>query len=556
MKKNGVLLKANGRLFDEKALVGLTGIRVQQRLSLPNQCELYFREPPGPLTTAQLLPVGTSFEVRLVGFERPLFVGDVTAVEHEYGPDNVRQIYIRGYDPLHRLRKRQQVRLFEKKSFRDLARELAREIGIHVSVPAADLGWARLYQHQEDDFALLVNLAAQYGYYLTMREEELHIISLEGMGQAQSLQLGQSLLQVTIEENNNDAADEIRTTGWNTARLEMHTSYVRESRSGRLIKHTRRGGESTARRSHYLLNENTPTVDHARALAQAELDYRHASEVTLQGDVNGNPEYQPGTRIQITGVEPHLAGQYVITEAIHVLEAGAGTNHYLTHIGTMPPAFPERTKADVATFGEVSQINDPERMGRVRVTLPTYNDIETDWMNVVMPGAGARKGFVMLPDKGDKVLVILTQGNPGYGIVVGGLFGAGNLPEDGISGGRRVTRQSWYSPGGQMITLDDEGNTIRLQNESGAFIEMHGSQITITANRIDFRRIGLGQQLKDEAGDLVAAEASIRANLTENMQRLGERNNWIVIILIILTVIMILVLLIYILYQTYFSGAA
>jgi len=549
-----VLIKANGHQFDEKALVGLTGIRVQQRLSMPTQCELFFRAPPGPLATAQELTVGTALQVRLSDFERPLFIGDVTAVEHEYGPENVQQIYVRSYDPLHRLRKRQQVRLFEKKTLGDLVSEIAKEIGIRASVPKAELGWARLYQHQEDDLALISNLAAQYGYFLMMREEHLHLITLEGMGQVHHLELGKNLLQVTIEENANEATHEIMATGWNTARMEMHTGTAKNGRSGRQIKADINVADVGGTRTHYLVNENTPTVDHARALAQAEFDYRTASEATLHGKVNGNTDLQPGARIHIQGVDRRLAGQYVITEATHELDATAGTQHYVTNISTSPPTLPTRPTADVATFGDVSQINDPENAGRVRVKLPTYNDIETDWMNVVMPGAGHRKGFIMLPDKGDKVLVILTQGNPGQGVVVGGLFGANRIPDDGITLGSSVTSQSWLSPGGQKIQMNDQGNKIRLENDTGAYIELAGGRITIVGSRIDFRRINVGKQALDEAGDLVASEESIRSELSEWLQRQSERNGRVVVILIILFIILFIVFIGYILFQSFFTG--
>ncbi|MEM7112367.1 MAG: contractile injection system protein, VgrG/Pvc8 family [Chloroflexota bacterium] len=550
--KNGFDLRitADGRRLTQASLVGLTGIRVQQVLSAPTQCELYFRSPPGPLETARKLAIGTKLEVQLTNCETSLFVGDVTAVEHEYGPENVQQIYVRGYDRLHRLRKRQQVRLFEKQTLGGLVREVAAEIGVQASVPLIKLNWDRLYQYQQDDLALITHLAAQYGYYLTLRENELHLITLEGMGQPHTLQLGDNLSQVRIEANANDAADEIMVTGWNTSRMEMHTDTVKNGRSGRQIRVKTGDMRFDGRRRHYLVNENAPNQAQATALAQAELDYRTATEVTLQGETDGDPKLQPGARVRVRGVERPLAGDYVLTEVTHDLQAG----DYTTHISTEPPSLPERTHSDVATFGEVSQINDPANAGRVRVTLPTYNDIETDWMNVVMPGAGPRKGFIMLPDKGDKVLVILTQGNPGQGIVVGGLFGANRLPDDGVSLGSSVTSQSWFSPGGQRIQLDDQGNKIRLENDSGAYIEMAGGRITIVGNRIDFRRINIAKQLLNEASDLIASEETIRAELTEWLQRQSERNGRVVVILIIFAVITFLVFIGYVLFQSFFTG--
>lgn len=551
MKASDLRITANGRRLAQEALVGLTGIRVQQLLSAPTQCELYFRSPPGPLETARSLVIGTRLEVQLTDSDVALFMGDVTAVEHEYGPENVQQIYVRGYDPLYRLRKRQQVRLFENPTLGSLVQEVAAEIGVRASVPHIKLNWDRFYQYQQDDLALITHLAAQYGYYLTMRDNHLHLITLEGMGATHTLKLGGNLSQVAIEANANEATDEVAATGWNTSRMEMHTTVVKNGRSGRHIPTKSSEIRAAGQRRHYLVNENTPNQDHAVALAQAELDYRTATEVTLRGETSGNPLLQPGARVRVEGVERPFVGSYVLTEVTHDLQAG----EYTTQISTAPPILPERNQTDIATFGEVTHINDPANAGRVRVTLPTYNGIETDWMNVVMPGAGPSKGFIMLPDKGDKVLVILTQGNPGQGIVVGGLFGANRLPDNGISLGRSVTSQSWLSPGGQKIQLDDQGNKIRLENDSGAYIEMAGGHITIVGSRIDFRRINLAKQLLNEASDLMASEENIRAELTEWLQRQSEKNGRVVVILIIFAVLAFLIFIGYVLFQSFFSGA-
>ena len=41
-------------------------------------------------------------------------------------------------------------------------------------------------------------------------------------------------------------------------------------------------------------------------------------------------------------------------------------------------------------------------------------------MGVVSAGAGSGKGFAILPDVGDQVLVLLIGGDPSQGVVLGG----------------------------------------------------------------------------------------------------------------------------------------
>jgi hypothetical protein len=66
-------------------------VRVQQRLSLPAQCELTFADPPGPLAAAGRLLPGSPAH-RGARAARPLFDGEITAVEQVYGPAREREI--------------------------------------------------------------------------------------------------------------------------------------------------------------------------------------------------------------------------------------------------------------------------------------------------------------------------------------------------------------------------------------------------------------------------------------------------------------------------------
>jgi len=48
--------------------------------------------------------------------------------------------------------------------------------------------------------------------------------------------------------------------------------------------------------------------------------------------------------------------------------------------------YDQRALAARSRTGYCDSVNDPEGYGRVQVKLPTYNEVETDWMGVVTPG--------------------------------------------------------------------------------------------------------------------------------------------------------------------------
>jgi phage baseplate assembly protein gpV len=86
----------------------------------------------------------------------------------------------------------------------------------------------------------------------------------------------------------------------------------------------------------------------------------------------------------------------------------------------------------------------------------------------------------MIPDVGDRVLVLCAHGDPAQGVVLGGLFGPKGLPEDVLDGGA-VRRFTMRSPRGQVIRLDDSDRSLRLENSEGSFVELLPDKVRLHA---------------------------------------------------------------------------
>ncbi len=102
--------------------------------------------------------------------EPPLFVGEVTAVDYEYGPARQRVVRVRGYDFLHRLRKRQPVGAHVQLNLNELAQALVADLGL--SVEAVDPGPLRqnIIQYNQSDLDLMTQAAERCGLYFTLRD--------------------------------------------------------------------------------------------------------------------------------------------------------------------------------------------------------------------------------------------------------------------------------------------------------------------------------------------------------------------------------------------------
>ncbi|NIM94249.1 MAG: type IV secretion protein Rhs [Anaerolineales bacterium] len=496
-----VIIEAQGITLPREDTLGLEKVRVQQRLSLPTLCELSFSDPPGPLPLSSSLEPGTTLRVLISGHQEPLFVGQVTAVEHVYGPANQRQVFVRGYDLLHSLRKRQSIVAHVQVTPHDLARELVADIGLTVQSEETGPFWHQIIQHHQSDFELLNEVAERSGLFLTIRENTLHLITLNGMDEPLPLDLGDTLFEVRIEVNGDPALRTVTAMGWDPLLVEVREGQASSTRVGRQVSAevspNRLGGSG----SRTFLDEVAQHDLHVESIAQNELDLQFNREVTLWGMAEGDPRLRPGARVSIDGVADPIKGRYVLTSVNHIIDERKG---FMSEISTEPPHHRVRSKSAGATFGIVTQVDDPESLGRVKVSLPTYGDVETEWMGVLSMGAGSEKGLVILPDVGDRVLVLLVNGDPGQGVVLGGLYGTQGPPDSGVLNGA-VRRFTFLTPQGQRILVDDAEDMIRLENSDGSFVELApgvvrlhsstdleieapGQSVTIRGSTVDFER--------------------------------------------------------------------
>jgi phage baseplate assembly protein gpV len=167
----------------------------------------------------------------------------------------------------------------------------------------------------------------------------------------------------------------------------------------------------------------------------------------------------------------------VLTEVTHTVD----TDGHLTHFTTQPPPAPATGWAASATLGAVTDVTDPDGLGRVRISLPTLGDLDAGWLAVVCPGAGRGRGIVALPDVEDTVLVLLPHGEPAGGLVLGSLYGTLTPPDRaGVADGR-VGRFSMTTADGQSIVLDNAGRQLRIANEVGSYVELTPQRLTLHA---------------------------------------------------------------------------
>jgi uncharacterized protein involved in type VI secretion and phage assembly len=155
----------------------------------------------------------------------------------------------------------------------------------------------------------------------------------------------------------------------------------------------------------------------------------------------------------------------------------------------------------------VLDVKDPDRQGRVKVSLPWSPDgggaSYAAWARVATTMAGNNRGTWFIPDVNDEVLVTFLAGNTEQPCVIGAFWnGSDTTPVsmdpngkndikmlrsrngvqvklDDTSGSEQFVCET---PGGQKVTLKDGPGVVEIVDSNGNSIKMESSGITLTAS--------------------------------------------------------------------------
>ncbi|WP_432826873.1 phage baseplate assembly protein V [Dactylosporangium sp. CA-092794] len=442
----------------------VVAVRVAARLSRPAQCELTLDDPDG----RGLELLGAALTVRVAGDAGPLFDGEVTGVDLVRGADGEAATRVVAYDRLHRLRKRQSLRCLERLDAAELAETVCDGLGVTVRAHERGPRFERVVQHRRRDLELLTETLERVGLYAVLDGADLHLLTLEGHGAPLPLRYGHTMHRVEVSASLERAAVRCTALAWRPRSADVLTAAVERPRAGRDIALAPRPETAAGAATLTLVDEAAGGADELRAVAQGALDASAARTVVLDAVVAGDAALRPGRRIRAEGVAAALDGTYVLTEVVSTVDADG----YLAAVSTRPPARRLPEPATSLSLGTVTAVDDPDGCGRVRVALGAHGGLDLGWLAVLVPGAGAGRGLVVLPDVGDPVVVALPHEATADAVVLGGLFGTTPAPDAaGVSGGG-VRRWSMRSAAGQSVVVDDERRSLRLQNAAGSYVEL------------------------------------------------------------------------------------
>ena len=157
-------------------------------------------------------------------------------------------------------------------------------------------------------------------------------------------------------------------------------------------------------------------------------------------------------------------------------------------------------------IGVVSELH-PSNPGWVRIKFPAMAQVDSDWCSVVSPMGGAGRGFVMLPEVGDNVLVGFESGATSRGFVLGSIWNNAQKIPSGDGAPQDNNLRFIRSRSGHVIRLDDTRGSEKIEiidksTQQSIVIDASKRKISITTEGGDISVTTKSGKVTIEASDI------------------------------------------------------
>ncbi|MEV8288689.1 VgrG-related protein [Streptomyces niveus] len=438
---------------------------VDDSRTLPDLFLLRFRDPDRVLLEQTGLKIGG--EARLLAraggdsTPKPLLDGVVTALEVELDETGTFTV-VRGLDESHRLFRGRRVASYQNMTLADICGQVAQRAGLKPgTVDIAGPVIEHIAQPNVTDWEFVRGLAEEAGAQAYVREGQLHITrpaeassAPDGSARADRnplvLELGGNLIRCRAGVSAAEQVSEVEVRGWDVQAKEPLVGKAPAGTSSTLEL-----GVSAAEVS-APFGEARFVVTDAAYGTQAQVDQAAkalaeriaGSFAELEAVIRGNPAVRAGSAVALNAVGAPFEGRYTVTSSRHVFDAVRGYETWITVSGQQERSLFGLTGGAPGTGGSgaggrcaglvsgtVTDTQDPEGSGRVKVRFPWLSDeYASDWARTAQSG-GTGGGEAFIPEVGDEVLVGFEHGHLDRPYVLAGLYNGKDRPGGGGGGG-------------------------------------------------------------------------------------------------------------------------
>jgi uncharacterized protein involved in type VI secretion and phage assembly len=517
-------VKVGGMALGPDAERYLTRVVVDTHLHLPDMFELTFFDEAGDLADTARLAIGTPVEVHGGAADSTgttqLISGDITSIEAICADLNIYTV-VRGYEQSHKLQRARRTRTFVNMTDDEAVRRVVQDAQVKVgAIDATATTHDHLAQVAQTDWDFIKQRAREVGFETGVAGGEFFFRKPPGLPAAgggslldaaadlvagltgPKLTFKDELLTFLPRVTGAGLTSDVEVRFWDPDQAEVvaHAAAIRsgtadlaqtpEQLAGAFGLANPLGvalpaipglpslGVAPSPSAYSIVDRPAATGSGvsraAEELANGLAEHVGSSFAEAEGYALGHPDLQAGARVEIAGVPAAFAGKWTITNARHVFdeqEGGYRTRFFvsgrhersLLGLASLGATQGEPTRIPGLVCGIVTNNNDPDTRGRVKVSLPWLSPAyESDWARVAQFGAGKKSGALFTPEVGDEVLVGFEFGDPRRPYVLGGLrnantefdLGGDAVKTSGMSA--QVVRRGFVSGAGNRLVFADE----------------------------------------------------------------------------------------------------
>lgn len=512
-----------GRALDDETQGAIRSVVVESAVFMPSVCEIEFIENPDQLGKSSyglnpndVISVYAYAAGNITG--TLLFKGTIRAREVRIDPGMGARTIVRAFDGAHDMLAMSATKGFKQSTYSDVVRKIAKQYDLDPLIGSAiartSVKYDFVVQENETDWDFICRLARSVGYIAYVRPYELlkqsktklyfgpNAPARTGPGsetRPKAFAVGDGrLITLRAMVTGGGLPRNAASAGWD--RKANQGATATDSVSGKALDGAQpkssQGSYSPRKAASRMMLETVATSRaESNALAKAYSKRFGGAAVDVELLARGHPAITVNTAIYIGGAG-QLEGKYTVSALTHEFDAeslGFTTTVYCHGLEDRSIAGIQGEGAHRPSLGGVypaivSSIKDPEKKGRVQLTLPWLDaTYVTGWAPIVQMGAGAGTGWQVLPAPKSEVLVAFQNGQLDSPYVIGGMYGAtrGKVSPESLHKEGVPTRQVLSSKKGHQLIIndDDEKSGITIQTKTGQSCKIELSDkngITIT----------------------------------------------------------------------------
>jgi uncharacterized protein involved in type VI secretion and phage assembly len=544
---NAFKIEVDGSPLPDAVAAALIEAYVEDELNLPDAVELVFRDPQRTLIEAGRFAIGKKLKVSVASEAAAggtlIFDGEIIALEAEVERDRSVAV-VRGLDPAHRLQRGTNTETHLDVTYGDVVSKVAQRCGLQQGDGGTNsVVHEAVVQWNQTDWEFLSKLAAEIGHEIVVADRKLHLRvpkessegpgagNLQRRGDPRQLVAGGNLVRLRAALSGAEQVGEVEVRGWDFRAKEAVTGTAKASDTS-LSASAGSGAASLADAlgGGTLVKTDLPVESNetAQDAADSLIEQLGSAAAEIEGTAEGDPGLRAGVAVSVAGAGTSFDGKYVLTSCRHTYDTHNGYQTSFRVSGRQTRTLLGLVRGKGGSDGRtvpgvvnalVSNIDDPDGLGRIKVTFPWLGDkSETHWVRVAAPGAGNERGALFMSEVGDEVLVAFAHGDARLPYVIGGLYNGQDKPAvAGAVDNGKVVQRVLVARNGHRLVLDDKDDVITLATGDGnhkVVIDQKSKKVVVdTAGDVE---VTAQQQVTIKAGSSMTLEAQGAFELKAN----------------------------------------